>query len=92
MSVYNRLSRPIGVICTRQRFITVCDVLGVDPHNNDVVRHVDTPEAALKGELCRVLELGDTHGIIDYNVLKSLALGQVRNEARARKDDPRVPE
>ena len=92
MSVYNRLSRPIGLICTRQRYVTACDVLGLNPHNNDVFKHVTTPEDALSGEFCRVIELDDlSTPIVSREVLRTLALDMVRNEARARKEDPRVP-
>ena len=93
MSVYNRLSRPIGVMCTRDRFLRICDVLELDPHNNDVLRHIVTPVDAMQGEICRFLEVGDVSHIGDalnsYHAIKSLAMSKVRNEARATKIDPR---
>lgn len=93
MSVYNRLSRPIGVLCTREKYLHVCDALELDPHNNDVVRHIHDPWSAEQGEICRLLELGDKSQIGDamnsYNAIKSIALSKVRNEARATKIDPR---
>lgn len=96
MSRYNRLSRPIGVLSTRDKFLQVCDVLELDPHNNDVVRHIHNPDTALEGEICRLLILGDTSLLGDamtsFNTLKSLALTRVRNEARATKIDPRRQE
>lgn len=90
MSRYNRLSRPIAVISTRERYRHLCDMLEVDPHNNDVVTHVHDPFTATRGEFCRVLVLGAASETIrDFNAVKSLAVARVRNEARATKFDPR---
>lgn len=93
MSRYNRLSRPVGLLCTRERYRHVCDVLELDPHNNDVVRHIYDPASACEGEICRLLELGSAQEVIrDYNAVKSLALARVRNEARATKFERREQE
>lgn len=91
MSVYNRLSRPIGLICTRQRYMTACDVLDLNPHNNNVLKHISTAEDAISGEICRVIELdgGIDSVLTSREALRTLALNMVRNEARARKDDPK---
>lgn len=90
MSRYNRLSRPLGIMGSREAFRRLCDMLKVDPHNTDLVRHIHDFATADAGEICRLVEIDGAEETREYRHVKSIALRNVRNEARATKIDPRI--
>lgn len=85
MSKYNRLSRPIAVMGGREAYIHLCGHCGLNPHNNDVFFHVDSPDTALEGPFSRVLEIYGAEHTHDYNLVKSLALRNIQNDTTAKK-------
>ena len=90
MSKYNRLPRPIAVLGYRSAFMHLCEHCGgLDPHNNPSFFHVDSPEAAISRHFICLMEIDGAKETVDYNLVRSLALGQIVNDTTARQSGVR---
>lgn len=77
-SGYNRMTRPIGVLCGRERYRQICALLAVDPHRTDLLHHVYDRGSATHRSLCRLVTVRrDRELVADYDRVRIAALSMV---------------
>ena len=79
-SIYNRLTRPIAVIGSREAFIHLCKHTNLDPNNNDVFCHVQFVWDCDGREFSRVLTIAGHLVVKDRLRIVSAARARLRND------------